>query len=80
MSVEIASPRARGVRFDADHLHVDLADGRSLGVPLAWFPWLKALSTEQREQYEVVGEGTGLWWDTPDEGISVPALFGLGCQ
>jgi hypothetical protein len=68
------------VRFDADALHVDLTDGRSLAVPLAWFPWLAQLEPAERERYQLVGEGSGIWWDGPDEGLSVPALFGLPCE
>jgi hypothetical protein len=74
------NPVASGVRLEGDALHVDLRDGRSLTVPVAWFPWLAALEPAEREQYELIGEGTGIWWTAPDEGISVPALFGLPCE
>jgi hypothetical protein len=73
-------PVATQVRVDDELLHIDLLDGRSLSVPLAFFPWLAALEPEARGQFEVIGEGTGIWWNVPDEGISVPALFGLPCQ
>jgi hypothetical protein len=73
--------RARAVRvwFDADNLWVNLADGRQLAVPLAYFPRLLAATPEQREQFEISGGGTGLHWDDLDEDISVAGLLlGVG--
>ena len=73
--------KARAVRlwFDADDLWVDLADGRRLAVPLAYFPRLLAATPEQREQFEISGGGTGLHWDDLDEDISVAGLLlGIG--
>ena len=79
MSTLVAEALAKMVRFDADTMWVDLADGRQLGVPLAYFPRLLRASPEQREQYIVSGGGTGLHWDDLDEDISVPALLlGIG--
>ena len=79
MSTLVADALAKMVRFDADTMWVDLADGRQLGVPLAYFPRLLRASPEQREQCIVSGGGTGLHWDDLDEDISVPALLlGVG--
>jgi len=77
---QLRSPTARGVRFDDAMLHVDVADGRTLSIPLKWYPWLERLSPIERERYELIGDGTGIWWAVPDEGLSVPALFGLSCE
>jgi hypothetical protein len=52
---------------------VDLSDGRTLGVPLAWFPRLLKASPEQRDQVEI--SRTGLHWDHLDEDISVSGLL-----
>jgi hypothetical protein len=58
---------------------VELADGRSLGVPLAYFPRLLRATEEQRRGFTISGGGTGLHWDALDEDISVPALLlGVG--
>jgi len=58
---------------------VDLSDGRTLGVPLAWFPRLLNSSSEQREQFRI--SSRGLHWDALDEDISVAGLLaGLGDQ
>jgi hypothetical protein len=73
--------RAKAVRvwFDADNLWVELADGRRLAVPLAYFPRLLGATPEQREQFEISGGGTGLHWDELDEDISVSGLLlGVG--
>jgi hypothetical protein len=70
---------AKAVRFDADSMWVELSDGRTLGVPLAWFPRLFDAAPEQREAVEVAGEG--LHWAALDEDISVAGLLaGRGDQ
>ncbi len=72
---------AKSLRFDDNSMWVDLADGRSLGIPLAWFPRLLAATPEQRQQYEISGGGTGLHWPGLDEDISVAGLLaGRGDQ
>ena len=73
------SVSATRVRFDADSMWVDLSDGRTLGVPLAWFPRLLRSSPEQREQVRI--SSRGLHWEALDEDISVAGLLaGLGDQ
>lgn len=52
---------------------VDLEDGRTLGVPLAWFPVLLKATPEQRLNYWI--SGNGLHWDEIDEDISVQGLL-----
>jgi hypothetical protein len=67
------------VRFDADSMWVELSDGRTIGVPLAWFPRLLRGSAEQRTQVRL--SSRGLHWDALDEDISVKGLLaGLGDQ
>ena len=70
---------AKTVSFDANNMWVDFADGRKLGVPLAYFPRLLNATPKQREQYEISGGGSGLHWDEIDEDISVEnLLLGIG--
>ena len=69
------SVRAKTVSFDHDTMWVDLDDGRSLGVPLVWFPRLMRASTEQQENYQISSSGNGLHWEDLDEDISVEALL-----
>jgi len=67
------------LNFDTSMMWVVLADGRQLGVPLAYFPRLLNASVEQRQRYELSGGGTGIHWDELDEDISVQGLLmGVG--
>jgi len=69
------------LNFDTSMMWVVLADGRQLGVPLAYFPRLLNASVEQRQRYELSGGGTGIHWDELDEDISVQGLLmGVGDQ
>lgn len=72
---------ATKLSFDASMMWVDLADGRRLGVPLAYFPRLLAATPEQLRRYELSGGGTGIHWPDLDEDISVQGLLlGTGDQ
>jgi hypothetical protein len=74
-----SSVKAKTVRFDQDSMWVELSDGRTLGVPLAWFPRLLHGSVEQREQVSI--SSCGLHWEELDEDISVDGLLaGRGDQ
>jgi hypothetical protein len=61
------------VRFDSDNMWVELSDGRTLGVPLAWFPRLLHGTVEQREQVRMGSRG--LHWEALDEDISIAGLL-----
>ena len=77
--VSNAEALATHVHFDDESMWVGLADGRQLGVPLAYFPRLLRATAAQREKFVISGGGTGLHWDDLDEDISVPAfLLGVG--
>lgn len=65
------SPAA--VRFDEHTMWVDLTDGRTIGVPLAWFPRLLNATPAQREQVEL--SRVGLHWEAIDEDISIAGLL-----
>jgi hypothetical protein len=56
---------------------VHLLDGRSLTVPLEWFPRLRDATPEKRSHYEFSGHGYAIDWPELDEDISVPGLLGL---
>jgi hypothetical protein len=74
-----SSVKASAVRFDQDSMWVELSDGRTLGVPLAWFPRLLHGSAEQRDQVSI--SSRGLHWEELDEDISVDGLLaGRGDQ
>jgi hypothetical protein len=74
-SARIADERVAGVAFDADRLIVDLMDGRTISVPLAWYPRLHAASAEQRSNWEVAGGGYGIHWPDVDEDLSTEGLL-----
>jgi hypothetical protein len=64
---------ATSVRFDEHTMWVDLTDGRTLGVPLAWFPRLRSATPAEREQVEL--SRVGLHWEALDEDISIAGLL-----
>lgn len=64
---------ATAVRFDDDTMWVDLTDGRTLGVPLAWFPRLLHATPAERERVEL--SRVGLHWENIDEDISIAGLL-----
>ena len=68
-------PRAIDVAADDDSLTVDLADGRRVTVPLAWFPRLLHASPDQRRNWRLIGEGQGIHWPDIDEDLSVSGLL-----
>jgi hypothetical protein len=61
------------VRFDDHVMWVELSDGRTLGVPLAWFPRLLRATPAEREQVEL--SSVGLHWEAIDEDISIAGLL-----
>jgi hypothetical protein len=65
------------VRMDDNNLWVELHDGRTVGVPLAWFPRLLAATPEQRNDFEL--SPRGIHWDLLDEDIAIAGLLaGVG--
>jgi hypothetical protein len=79
MTILAIKPFAKTVKFDANMMWVEVTDGRTLGVPLAYFPRLLKATPSQRQHYEIGGGGTGLHWEELDEDISVEHLFlGMG--
>jgi hypothetical protein len=67
--------RVVDVRFERDNLSVDLLDGRTITVPLHWFPRLHAASPAQREHWQISGGGYGVHWPELDEDLSVEGLL-----
>jgi hypothetical protein len=63
------------VRCDDHSLVVDLMDGRTISVPLAWYPRLRHASVEERSQWELAGGGYGIHWPAIDEDLSTEGLL-----
>lgn len=74
-AVEIEIPYAENVTVTGDTLSVDLNDGRTISVPLAWFPRLSHASPEERRNWRLIGKGRGIHWEDIDEDISVEGLL-----
>ena len=74
-SVVEIRPRAREVSVSEDELTVLLADGRKITVPLVWFPRLLHATSDQRQNFELLGEGEGIHWPEIDEDLSVAGLL-----
>ena len=74
-SARIADERVSDVAFDADRLIVDLMDGRTISVPLAWYPRLFAATSVQRARWEIAGGGYGIHWPDVDEDLSTEGLL-----
>lgn len=63
------------VRVDDDHLVVDLRDGRTVSVPLVWYPRLLHATEQQRNNWEIAGGGFGIHWPDIDEDLSVEGIL-----
>ncbi len=73
--VEIEVPNAEHLTATEDTLSVDLGDGRTISVPLAWFPRLLHASLEERKNWKLIGKGHGIHWQDIDEDVSVQNLL-----
>jgi hypothetical protein len=74
-SILEATARAVDLRITDDELTVLLTDGRRISAPLVWFPRLLNATKEQREIWELLGDGEGVHWPAIDEDLSVSGLL-----
>lgn len=75
MSSLTAEAKAQNVSVTDDTLAVDLIDGRTISVPLAWYPRLLHGTSEERSHWRFVGDKEGIHWPELDEDISVENLL-----
>ena len=73
--IEIQVAKAQNVTITAETLTVDLKDGRTLSVPLVWYPRLSHATPKERDHWELIGEGEGIHWPELDEDLSVEGLL-----
>ena len=66
---------AQSVDFDDDMMHVSLTDGRTISVPIIWYPLLHHATPEQRARYEIGGGGVSLHWPDIDEDLSAANML-----
>ncbi len=74
-TTEVRAPFASSVSIDDEALTVELTDGRSISVPLAWYPRLLHGSIAERSHWRLIGQGQGVHWPDLDEDISVQNLL-----
>jgi hypothetical protein len=70
-----ADERVKGARVTQESLSVDLMDGRTITVPLAWYPKLLNATPEQRNNWQIAGGGYGIHWPDIDEDLSTEGLL-----
>ena len=75
LAIELRMVSAQNVQVTEDALIVDLSDGRTVSVPLAWFPRLLHGTPEERNTWRFIAEGEGIHWPDLDEDISVENLI-----
>lgn len=73
--VEVGKPLAQDVKVTKDTLIVDLADGRTVSVPVSWYPRLAHGTPTEQAQWELIGRGHGIHWPKLDEDIAVEDLL-----
>jgi hypothetical protein len=74
-AIDLHVPDIENVIITDDTLTVELSDGRTLSVPLSWFPRLLHASLAERRKWRLVGKGHGIHWEDLDEDISVEGLL-----
>ncbi len=70
-----ADERVADVRFTEDELRVTLMDGRTISVPLAWYPRLLYATKKQRKNWRTCAAGYGIHWPDLDEDLSTEGLL-----
>jgi len=74
-SIETQTPTATDVNVSADTLFVNLSDGRSISVPLAWYPRLSHGTSQEQAHWRFIGNGSGIHWPDLDEDVSIANLL-----
>jgi hypothetical protein len=75
ISARLTDERVSDVRCTDDTLSVDLMDGRTISVPLAWYPRLARATAEQRANWQTSAGGYGIHWPDLDEDLSTEGLL-----
>ena len=74
-AIELVIPNAENVTVTDDTLSVDLNDGRTISVPILWYPRLAHAKPPERQNWRLIGNGVGIHWEDIDEDISVEGLL-----
>lgn len=73
--IDVESVRAQSIEIDQESLKVNLVEGRTIIVPLAWYPRLWYATSAERSHYEIIGDGMYLHWPDVDEDLSVAGVL-----
>ena len=71
---EMSKPVATAVDVTDDTISVELSDGRSISVPLSWYPRLEHATLKERKNWKLLGSGSGIHWPEVDEDVSVASI------
>lgn len=75
LAIEMQEARAQSITVSEDALQVDLTDGRTIIVPLMWYPRLWHGTPEERNHFEIIGDGAYIHWPELDEDLSVSGIL-----
>lgn len=75
LAAEVQEPIAQQVSIDDDSLAIDLVDGRTIIAPLSWYPRLWHGTEEERNNFEIIGNGKLIHWPDLDEDLSISGIL-----
>jgi hypothetical protein len=75
IAVNVVEPRLLDIEVTEDEIIAHLVDGRTITVPLAWSWRLSEATPDQRQNFEIIGDGQGIHWPEIDEDASVEGMF-----
>ena len=75
LTTEVNVPEAMTVSTTEDTLTAELSDGRTISIPISWYPRLVHASHRERDNWELIGGGQGIHWPDLDEDISIEGLL-----
>lgn len=75
LMIEIKQSQAQSVKFTEDEFSVELVDGRTISIPLVWYPRLYNATKSERSNWRLIGNGEGIHWPSLDEDIRVDHLL-----
>ena len=75
LAIEVEIPKVENVIVTDETLSVELSDGRTISVPLAWYPRLLNATEKEKKNWRLIGRGVGIHWKDIDEDISIKALL-----
>ncbi len=75
LAIEVEIPKVENLIVTDETLSVELSDGRTISVPLAWYPRLLNATEKEKKKWKLIGRGVGIHWKDIDEDISIKALL-----